>query len=423
MNSNATLPDPTAVSGRRVVAHVIDVLVIALLWLVVYALTSVDPFPDLSAAVRQEDGTLIYEDQVIEETDDAYIVDGVSYDFDLPTVHIGGEYYVLTVPEALPFLVGTMWFILIFVVFGGLTGATTGKALTGIRAVQTTTGNNPGLLRGFVRAILLPVDMLLLGIGYILALFTKGHRRLGDRAAGTVVVTRSARGYPIDLSGDTPRAGEPAERRALPLWEPDAQAQPTESTPLPTRVPHGADATTEQAVPQYWAPDQGGTPAEPTPVPSSAAPNDPAQTPTAAFPTFPGVQPDQAQAASTPFAQQPAAEPAPAPQATPGPAWPGSTGEPTPASNGSDHGAGAAQPMPAEIGRSAATPATADPSAAGAASGGAATAGAAAAGVALDSPYTPQWDAARNAYICWDAHRQEWLQFDYAANTWGPISR
>ncbi|MDY7102646.1 MAG: hypothetical protein S0880_15810, partial [Actinomycetota bacterium] len=83
-----------------------------------------------------------------------------------------------------------------------------------------------------------------------------------------------------------------------------------------------------------------------------------------------------------------------------------------------------AQPMPAEIGRSAA-PAAGTAATSGAQPGAAAATGAAAsnAGVAVDSPYTPQWDAARNAYICWDAHRQEWLQFDYAANTWGPISR
>ena len=33
----------------------------------------------------------------------------------------------------------------------------------------------------------------------------------------------------------------------------------------------------------------------------------------------------------------------------------------------------------------------------------------------------PEWDAARRAYIFWNGN--EWLQYDYARQTWGPISR
>jgi uncharacterized RDD family membrane protein YckC len=41
-------------------------------------------------------------------------------------------------------------------------------------------------------------------------------------------------------------------------------------------------------------------------------------------------------------------------------------------------------------------------------------------GAAAD-PTQPQWDAARNAYIAWDAKEQVWKQFDDAAQEWRPI--
>jgi hypothetical protein len=37
------------------------------------------------------------------------------------------------------------------------------------------------------------------------------------------------------------------------------------------------------------------------------------------------------------------------------------------------------------------------------------------------TPGEPQWDAARNAYILWDAGSAKWLQYDNAAGAWKPI--
>ena len=36
--------------------------------------------------------------------------------------------------------------------------------------------------------------------------------------------------------------------------------------------------------------------------------------------------------------------------------------------------------------------------------------------------YEPQWDAARDAYICWEPTRGHWLQHDAATGDWRPIS-
>jgi hypothetical protein len=40
-----------------------------------------------------------------------------------------------------------------------------------------------------------------------------------------------------------------------------------------------------------------------------------------------------------------------------------------------------------------------------------------------NSPYQPQWDPVRRAYICWEPNSQQWLQWDDGASAWGPISQ
>jgi uncharacterized RDD family membrane protein YckC len=37
--------------------------------------------------------------------------------------------------------------------------------------------------------------------------------------------------------------------------------------------------------------------------------------------------------------------------------------------------------------------------------------------------HQPQWDAARNTYIWWNAQEQQWLEHDRASGTWRPISQ
>jgi len=39
------------------------------------------------------------------------------------------------------------------------------------------------------------------------------------------------------------------------------------------------------------------------------------------------------------------------------------------------------------------------------------------------NPYPPQWDSARQAYICWEPVTEQWLEWDDGAGVWGPISR
>jgi uncharacterized RDD family membrane protein YckC len=79
-------------------------------------------------------------------------------------------------------------------------GSSLGKALFRIRVVRAD-GSPPGFLRSAIRVATWPIDglSLLLPIGLWLAIFTPGHRRVGDYLARTYVVERSAAGRAVPI--------------------------------------------------------------------------------------------------------------------------------------------------------------------------------------------------------------------------------
>ena len=99
-----------------------------------------------------------------------------------------------------------VWFTLLVIVlftlfFGlipGITGASPGKSLFGIRVVRAD-GTKPGWKRGLLRSVCWGLDglMLVLPTAMWLAALTPRHRRLGDYAAQTYVVRRDAAGRPV----------------------------------------------------------------------------------------------------------------------------------------------------------------------------------------------------------------------------------
>ena len=84
-------------------------------------------------------------------------------------------------------------YLLAFVVVQGITGASPGKALLGIRVVRPD-GSAAGPLRSLVRLLAWIVDgiALILPIALWSAWFTPGHRRVGDWLAGTYVIRSRA---------------------------------------------------------------------------------------------------------------------------------------------------------------------------------------------------------------------------------------
>ena len=77
-----------------------------------------------------------------------------------------------------------------FVAFEATLGATLGKLLFGVR-VRTADGGRIGWLEALIRNLLRVVDVCLGLVTLLLMLLTPRRQRLGDLAAGTVVVRSS----------------------------------------------------------------------------------------------------------------------------------------------------------------------------------------------------------------------------------------
>lgn len=82
---------------------------------------------------------------------------------------------------------------LYFMLSEGLTGRTIGKALVGIE-VRRTDGSHNALKASVIRNILRLVDIIALYlVGFLVAVLSKYRQRLGDHAAGTIVVDNRLR--------------------------------------------------------------------------------------------------------------------------------------------------------------------------------------------------------------------------------------
>jgi len=79
--------------------------------------------------------------------------------------------------------------ILYYVVLEGLFGRTVGKAVTGIKVISARTGEAPGVFSALIRTLLRVIDGI--GgylLGWIIVVLGDRRRRLGDMAADTLVV-------------------------------------------------------------------------------------------------------------------------------------------------------------------------------------------------------------------------------------------
>jgi hypothetical protein len=143
--------------------------------------------------------------------------------------------------------------------------------VTGIRTVRDD-GRPPGLLKALVRWLLWIVDgfpYVLPLVGFITALTTVGHRRVGDMAAGTYVVRSSAAGSPVVVPGLTappPPAGyAPGVPWATTTPPPPAAswgaAPPGPGTPVPgpaaPAAPPGPQWDEARGTYIQWDPAQG----------------------------------------------------------------------------------------------------------------------------------------------------------------------
>jgi uncharacterized RDD family membrane protein YckC len=216
--------DPTAVMGRRIGAFLVDLLVGVALFAALSWLT-VDSVVVQGNVCPADRGPGSF-DNSGPPTNEICVTDGGLVFFD------NGESTIVDLDSSVGLDLALLAFgVGVFVVLQGVTGATPGKAAFGVRTVNAA-GSRPGIGRALVRWLLWIVDWFpyccVPVVGGIAALTTKGHRRIGDMAAGTYVVGKAMVGRPVVLPTDMPVApvapvaapGTPAGAPGEPVWDP-----------------------------------------------------------------------------------------------------------------------------------------------------------------------------------------------------------
>ena len=379
--SSPSLSNPTAVVGRRIGAFLIDGL-IGVTFIFVFALatfTNTELGDSFTAELQCE---------VINEfSNDLCIQAGT-------TVYVGTENEVAIIT-----LIWLAWVLISTMILPGITGWSPGKLVTGIRVVKADTFEKAGLGANILRGVLWVVDAFpyvapIVG-GALLA--SKDHRRVGDRAANTLVVRADSVGRP---SAQAPSAiVAPPTGAVTPSTTPPPPSGPpattlvTASPPPPAAPSPPPPATTPPPPPTSSAPPAPtGPPSAYQPPPPSEYRAEPAPSappvfpPPAAPPVFPPTE-DAASADPIPVVEpEPESEAEPEPEAESAPiveAEPAATPEPEP------------EPVPESPAETSPRP-------------------------GVDAP---MWDDARNTYIQWDPELTEWMEWSEAQGRWIPISR
>jgi len=191
---------------------------------------------------------------------------------------------------------------------------TLGKALVGLQ-VRAVGGGGVGIVRGVVRNVFLPFDLLV--IGFVLAALTPRRRRIGDFVAGTEVVNapRAAIGaiasiallgawtYAAYAYADGLRTAQVLSNGAE-IYGPALLAGQGTPPPGPTPLPDRTAVPTEQPITvPTLAPSPGQSATGPAPSPAASGAS---------------ARPSQASPQTSPSNASPSAQPSPA-QTSPGP--------------------------------------------------------------------------------------------------------
>jgi uncharacterized RDD family membrane protein YckC len=353
----------------------------------------------------------------------------------------------------------------------GLAGGSVGKLIVGLRVVRRSDGRRCGFWRGMLRGGMWIVDgapwcfpVVALATG----LSTKGHRRVGDMAAGTLVVAASSVGTRPIVPG-LDGVGWPTAPPAGPWGQPQPWGAPPQ-TWAPQPPPWGAPATPPPpGSPPVGAPPVGapptGSPPPGTPLPWGqpqpwgAPVPAPTTWPAPPLPApFPAPAPTDSPPATTPSGSAPVPTPSgPAPVAAPSGSWtmpapgaPNSSPTTPHSSEPTGHRIDPTTVMPTVSGDlTAALPqvpsshptapptepveVTAAPPAPASAAAPPSPVPPASTTPAMPTPIVsppprgmpgvdaPLWDADRSTYIQWDPELSLWVQWDNATQRWFPI--
>jgi hypothetical protein len=255
--------DPTDVVGRRIAALVID-WGIALVMFVALA---------FGLAQTREFTTSSRAESVCNSIND--VGDRICVPFDTTVyVYDGGDLAaIFLLPLAYQFVNDAL--------LTGVTGFSIGKGLVGLRVIRQSDGARCGIGRATLRWLLWAADAFpycLPLVGLITGLTTKGHRRVGDLAAGTLVVDKRDVGTVPVVPGLT--APTPPPWGYAPSWGQPPPQQPPAWGGYPTQPPGWGQQPAQppawgQPPPQpAWPPPSPQQPPTfaPAPGPSEPAP-------------------------------------------------------------------------------------------------------------------------------------------------------
>lgn len=188
------LTDPTKIMGARIGAYVIDFLLATVVTVGVFFVFGLSEFEQIHA------GSDVRAQEICDD------VTGPTSSGNGGCFALGDTAYVGTASDmaGLRNQSYLAWFgigFLNYVLLSSVTGGTIGKLIFGLR-VTTARGQRAGLGRNTARWLLLIIDQACCFLPGLLTSFnSKGHRRIGDMAAGTYVVHRSAEGRLLHIPG------------------------------------------------------------------------------------------------------------------------------------------------------------------------------------------------------------------------------
>ena len=181
--------DSTSVIGQRIGAWVIDLLIYVILVAGAIALSGTHSADNVAVPGQTA---------------------GENYCRDWKETHKGvcsysdGQVTVLEFDRA--FVVGAFLVNLVgYIIIQGVAGGSLGKLAVGLRVVDDQ-GQKAGIGRSAIRTLMWVIDGVTCGfpvLGGVLMVSTKGHRRLGDMAAGTYVIDKHQVGQPLSIPGVT----------------------------------------------------------------------------------------------------------------------------------------------------------------------------------------------------------------------------
>jgi len=196
--------DPTNVMGKRIVAYLIDALLTTGVLVAVLALTKNNAYTGAPAGACQAlKDTTDFRGQCFQFGSRVYTWDGG---------RAGVAYLIAAIVSASN-----------NVVLQGITGASVGKMILGLRVVNGQ-GGVCGIGRAFVRWIFLLIDSICLVVGLIIASVTHPHRRVGDMVGGTYVVGLASVGQPMPGTAPQQQYQYAYGQPGAPEWTPTPES-------------------------------------------------------------------------------------------------------------------------------------------------------------------------------------------------------